>query len=148
MVERLRAQMAAMEEWKDKEQKTLRRVFQWLGLAQVLFLVAVGIGFWQLDNLVEQNAEESRIHAQTAQQVVQASFETDHLSWEACNDRNQRSRAAEASLKKLVAAHTKDGNVNAAATWRLYLNQTRKNKLPDCGPEPQFPPPNVNKTGG
>lgn len=129
MVEQLRIQMRAMEEWKDREQKLLRRVFRWLGVGLVFFMLAVGVGFWQINGLIEKNR-------QLIDKVEDLSYEQAQASYEDCLARNARTRLSVAGFKKLVRAHTLDKDLEAAKIWSEYLRETQKQKLPPCEKPP------------
>lgn len=131
MVEQLRIQMKAMEEWKGREQALLRQVFRWLCVGLVFFMLAVGVGFWQINSLVNKNR-------QLINKIETLAYEQAQANYEDCQARNARTRTSISGFKKLVKAHTKDGNLEAARVWTEYLQETQKQKLPPCvKPAPQ-----------
>lgn len=142
----LSAQLLAMEAWKVKQQKLLRRVFRWLGVGLLCFMLAVGVGFWMLGNLAESNRKNIEHGMAVDQLLAKEQYAADVIRWDACNDRNdllkQQLRQDEEQLSRLIEAHIQDDSTNAAKVWKSYLKkgQATKLDLPKCGPKPNPPP--------
>ena len=143
-MERLPAQVEAIEEWRARQIKLTRRVLRWLAVGLVLFAVANGWALVVLDNLVEDNARNIAAQNRVDQQLVLEAYQLDLTRWTTCNARNEivreQLRQDKVQLTALIKAHTADGNRNAAKAWTNYLKRGQGTKLPPCGPEPTPPP--------
>lgn len=148
----LAKQILAMEEWRAKQVRLTRKVVRWLALALVLFAAAVGVGFWQIDNLIEANSRAIVAQNNFDRRLAMEQYHLNVIRWEACRDRNalfrQQLRQDQEQLQGLVKAHRLDGDVEVTKFWERYAKQGQETKLPECGPKPEPPtnlPANVPK---
>jgi hypothetical protein len=91
----------------------------------VLLAVVLGFLIWRTQTLVIDNR---RLIADVAA-INQAQAERNYTD---CITRNNRAAEAIKSFKKLITAHTRDGNLDTAKVWKEYLDATERVPLPSC----------------
>jgi uncharacterized protein HemX len=139
----LAKQILVMTEWREKQIKLTRKVLRYMALGLAIILVAIGVGFWQLDNLAETNRLNITHGQQVDLSLAEEQYRINEFRWNTCRERNelfrQQLRQDTAQLKKLIAAHLRDGSENAAQVWMNYLKVGEKANIVDCGEKPQLP---------
>jgi cell division protein FtsB len=143
-------ELIGLHEWQKQQDNKLRYVTRVLIVGFLMFTLGIAYAMWRNHDLANQNAENTKNLAQLVnrnamltQDVARASYTADLVGWNACMDRNARAQAGLVQFRRLVKAHSKDGNTNAVKAWREYLKSQSKFKIPPCGPKPTYYPPKI-----